>query len=64
MLFGGFFERYHALWGAEELAWFETLLEHDDPQVLDWIMGVSEPPNYLLTSMFRDFQKVDFVTIQ
>ena len=32
-MIGGFFDRYHAAWGEEELGWFEALLEEDDVDV-------------------------------
>ena len=32
-MIGGFFDRYHADWAEEELAWFEALLEEDDVDV-------------------------------
>ena len=28
-MIGGYFDRYHAEWGEEDLVWFETLLDYD-----------------------------------
>src|SRR3546814_17897744 len=36
---GGFFDRYHAEWGAEELDWFERFIEEQDADIMAWAMG-------------------------
>ena len=42
-LVGGFFDRYGATWSAEELDWFELLLDEQDVDILDWALGRTQP---------------------
>ena len=36
---GGFFDRYHATWNEEEIAWFERFMEEQDADIMGWAMG-------------------------
>lgn len=60
---GGFYDRHHAAWCEDELAWFEALLEEDDVEILAWAMGKAEPPEKYQGSLMLTLQKLDFVTI-
>jgi antitoxin CptB len=62
-LIGGFFDRYHAGWGEEELAWFEALLEADDVDVMAWMLGKQTPPEPLAGEMLALMQKLDYLDI-
>ena len=33
---GGFFERYHMEWNAEEIAWFERFMDEQDADIIGW----------------------------
>ena len=62
-LIGGFFERHHAAWGDAEIAWFETLLEEDDVDIMAWALRAQPAPARLAGPMLRALEKLDYVTI-
>ena len=62
-VFGGFFDRYHADWTAEELAWFEALLEEEDVDVLAWAMQARAAPPHIDGPLLERMRKLDFVDI-
>lgn len=62
-IFGGFFDRYHALWGPTELAWFEALLDEDDVDVMAWALRASAAPDRFDGPLLRQLEKLDYVTI-
>ncbi|KLE35388.1 succinate dehydrogenase assembly factor 2 [Aurantiacibacter luteus] len=61
--FGCFFDTYHADWGEAELAWFEALLAHEDPDVLAWTMGIAPPPVEMQGDLMDALLRLDFVRI-
>ena len=60
---GGFYDRYHAGWNGDDLAWFEALLEEEDADILAWAMGASSPPAKYDGRLLDALKKLDFVTI-
>ncbi len=62
-MIGGFFDRYHAAWGEDELAWFEALLDEDDVDVMAWALGTQTPPGHLAGALLAAMQKLDYVDI-
>ena len=62
-MMGGFFDRFHAQWDEEQIAWFEALLEEDDPPILDWALGREPPPERFAGPMMAALQKLDYVEI-
>jgi len=62
-LIGGFFDRHHGAWGEEELAWFETLLDADDVDVMAWALGTAPAPARLAGALLEALQRLDYVTI-
>jgi antitoxin CptB len=62
-MIGGFFDRYHAAWGEDELAWFEALLDEDDVDVMAWALGTQAPPGHLAGVLLTAMQKLDYVDI-
>ena len=44
LLIGGFFDRRHDGWNEDDIAWFESLLEEQDVDIMAWAIGTSEPP--------------------
>ena len=62
-MIGGFFDRYHADWSEAELAWFETLLEEDDVDVMAWALGTQAVPEELAGAQMAAMQKLDYVAI-
>ena len=62
-MIGGFYDRYHAGWGEAELAWFETLLDEDDVDVMAWALGTQDAPELLAGEQLGLMQKLDYVDI-
>ena len=58
---GCFFDRFSVGWGEAELAWFEDLLDEEDPDVLGWAMGTVAPPERFAGSQMTAFQRLDYV---
>ena len=62
-MIGGFYDRYHAQWGEDELAWFEALLDEDDVDVMAWALGTQPPPAHLAGDLLALMQRLDYVDI-
>ena len=60
---GGYFDRYHGGWGDAELAWFEALLNEEDVDVMDWVMGASAVPTAYAGALMDALRRLDFVEI-
>ena len=58
---GCFFDRFHGDWTEVELAWFETLLGEEDPDVMGWAMGTQPAPVHLAGEQMVSFQRLDYV---
>ena len=60
LVIGGFAEANLSQMGARQLDRFEALLERNDPEVLAWIVGLTDPPtefdNEVLDAL-RQFKK-------
>ncbi len=62
-MIGGFFDRYHATWSDEDLAWFESLLEEDDVDVMAWALGAQQAPARFTGPQLTAMQRLDYVEI-
>ena len=62
-MIGGFFDRYHATWSEEEIAWFEDLLEEDDVDVMAWGLGTQAVPERFDGPMIEAMCRLDYVDI-
>ncbi|MCP5397638.1 MAG: succinate dehydrogenase assembly factor 2 [Sphingomonadaceae bacterium] len=62
-MMGGFFERYHASWGEEELAWFEALLDEDDVEITTWVFQSEAVPERFAGAQMELMQRLDYVEI-
>ena len=62
-MIGGFFDRYHAVWGEAEVAWFEALIEEDDVDVMAWALGTQTVPEVYRGPLMASMQKLDYVII-
>ena len=58
---GCFFDRFHGDWSEAEVAWFETLLREEDPDVMDWAMRTQAAPAHLAGEQMVAFQRLDYV---
>ena len=52
-ILGGFAKAHLAAMSAEEMRWFEGLLEESDPDLMGWIGGTGAPPEQYDTDLFR-----------
>ena len=62
-MMGGFFDRYHGDWGDAEIAWFETLLEVDDPHIMDWAMRRAPVPDEHAGPLMDALMRLDYVRV-
>lgn len=62
-MIGGFFDRYHANWGEDELVWFEDLLEEDDVDVMAWALRAQPTPDRFAGPQMALMQQLDYVEI-
>ena len=62
-MIGGFFDRHHASWGDDELAWFEAPLEEDDVDIMAWAMRARPSPEKYGGPLLSALEKLDYVTI-
>jgi antitoxin CptB len=60
---GSFFDAGHSSWSAEELAWFERLLEEQDVDIIGWAMGTIAVPAEFDGPMMEALQRLDYVTL-
>ena len=60
---GGFFDRYGTSWNEEEIAWFETLIEEQDAEIVAWAMGTAPVPERFQGAMMDSFRRLDFIEI-
>ncbi|EQB30061.1 FAD assembly factor SdhE [Sphingobium ummariense] len=61
---GGFFDRYHAQWSDEEIAWFERFMDEQDADIMAWALGTLPVPEDYAGPMMDRFLKLDFVRIE
>lgn len=62
-LVGGLFDKYHDGWSADELAWFERLIEEQDVDILNWAMGLADPPPHIDGPMLSVLRRLDYIDI-
>ena len=63
LLIGGFFDAHSAGWSDEEVAWFETLLEEQDVDIMGWAIGSIAVPECWEGPMMTQLKNVGYVPI-
>ena len=63
MMIGGFFDRHHASWSADERAWFSDLLMEQDVDIMAWAIGTAEAPARYQGPMLDALKHLDFIRI-
>ena len=61
MMIGGFFDRNHSAWDAEDMDWFEAFLEEQDVDIMAWGIGTQSPPKRYSGAMMNAFQSLDYI---
>lgn len=62
-MIGCYFDRYHASWTPEQIAWFEDLIEEDDVEIMAWALGTQPVPEKYAGPMMDAMRKLDYVEI-
>lgn len=62
-LVGGFFDRYSAGWKAEEIEWFERLLEEQDVDILGWAIGTHDVDPAFDGAMMDLLKRLDYISL-
>jgi antitoxin CptB len=62
-MIGCYFDRYHTDWTAEQVAWFEDLIEEDDVEIMAWALGTQPVPEKYAGAMMDAMRKLDYVEI-
>ena len=61
LLIGGFFDRYGQGWSEDEMAWFETLLEEQDVDIMAWAIGTAAAPDRYRGDMMNRLRTLDYI---
>jgi antitoxin CptB len=61
LLIGGYFDRHHGAWGDAEVAWFESLLQEEDVEIMAWAIGTQPPPERYVGAMMRALQTLNYI---
>ena len=61
LLIGGFFDACSESWGEEEIAWFESLLEEQDVDIMAWAIGTAAPPQAFGGAMMHRLQQRNYI---
>jgi antitoxin CptB len=64
LMIGGYFDRYGAAWDEAQIAWFETLLEEQDVDIMAWAMGTQRVPERFEGSMMNALKTLDYIPIK
>ena len=64
LMIGGYFEARHSEWSADQLDWFEALLEEQDVDIMGWAIGSIQCPAEWEGAMMQGMRSLDFVPIQ
>lgn len=62
-MIGCFFDSFHTQWNAEQIAWFEELIEEDDVEIMAWALGTLPIPDKYAGTMMDEMRKLDYVVI-
>lgn len=60
---GGFFDAGAVGWTAEEVVWFERLLEEQDVDIIGWAMGTLPVPAAFAGPMMDALRRLDYIKL-
>ena len=61
LMIGGFFDRHASSWSDEEIAWYETLMEEQDVDIMAWALGTRAVPARFEGDMMQRLQVLDYI---
>lgn len=61
LMIGGFADRYLNSWTADEIGWFETLLEEQEVDIMAWAIGTQVPPARFAGAQMAALQQLDYI---
>ena len=63
LMVGGFFDAHHEGWSADELAWFEALIEEQDVDIMGWAIGSIACPPQWDGAMMEEMRRITYVSV-
>jgi antitoxin CptB len=60
---GGFFDADEANWSAEDIGWFERLLDEQDVDIMGWAMGTISVPAVFDGPLMQRMRRLDYITL-
>lgn len=64
LIFGNFVEANVSSFSEEDCAWFESLFEEQDHEILTWITDGIDVPEKFQNEMMARLQKLDFMVLK
>lgn len=61
LLIGGFLDAHAATWSEAEIAWYETLLEEQDVDIMAWAIGTAPVPERYRGAMMTRMRALDYI---
>jgi antitoxin CptB len=61
MLIGGFLDAHSDGWSDAEMAWFESLLEEQDVDIMAWALGTATPPERYEGALMGQLQTLKYI---
>ena len=63
LMVGGFYDRFSANWSDEDIAWYESLMDEEDVDIMAWAIGTALPPERASGPMMTAMQRLDYIPI-
>lgn len=64
LIFGNFIEAFGADFSHDDCAWFESLFEEQDHEILGWVTKGIDVPERFQGAMMDRLQELDFMTLK
>ena len=63
LMIGGFYDRYASSWNDSEIAWFESLMDEEDVDIMAWALGTTTPPERASGPLMMRMQQLDYIPL-
>jgi antitoxin CptB len=64
LMIGGFFDRFSTAWNEAEIAWFETLMDEEDVEIMGWAIGTIPIPERRQGPMMERMRQLDYIPVE